>query len=59
MPSPGSFAKITLSYPVYAAEFDPYGRGYLITGGGGGEGRSGVGNTVVGGFLLGKFPMLT
>ncbi|KAI9687595.1 MAG: hypothetical protein M1822_002205 [Bathelium mastoideum] len=46
MPSSVSFAKITLSYPVYAADFDPYGRGYLVTGGGGGEGRSGVGNRI-------------
>ncbi|KAL9091918.1 MAG: hypothetical protein Q9165_004670 [Trypethelium subeluteriae] len=46
MSSTGSFAKIALSYPVYAADFDPYGRGYLIVGGGGGEGRSGVGNKI-------------
>ncbi|KAF2231883.1 hypothetical protein EV356DRAFT_470919 [Viridothelium virens] len=46
MSSGGSFAKLSLSYPVYAADFDPYGRGYLIVGGGGGEGRSGVGNKI-------------
>jgi prolactin regulatory element-binding protein len=38
-----SFAKTTLSYPIVAASFDPY-RGYLVVGGGGGAGRSGVGN---------------
>ena len=54
MPSQVSFAKITLSYPVYAADFDPYGRGYLVTGGGGGEGRSGVGNKIVGNLSSGQ-----
>ena len=48
MPSPVSFTKATLSYPVYSADFDPYNRGYLVVGGGGGEGRSGVGNKIVG-----------
>ncbi|KAK4501250.1 hypothetical protein PRZ48_007057 [Zasmidium cellare] len=41
-----SYAKYTLPYPVYAAEFDPYNRGYLIVGGGGGEGRSGIPNQI-------------
>lgn len=41
-----SFTKITLPYPVYAADFDPYKRGYLVVGGGGGEGRSGVPNQI-------------
>ena len=59
MPSPASFAKITLSYPVYAADFDPYGRGYLITGGGGGEGRSGVGNKIVRSASGWEIPLLT
>ncbi|KAF2841443.1 hypothetical protein M501DRAFT_1014244 [Patellaria atrata CBS 101060] len=45
MPAP-SFTKTTLSYPLYAADFDPYGRGYLVVAGGGGEGRSGVGNKI-------------
>lgn len=44
---PVSFTKTTLSYPVYAAEFDPYNRGFLVVGGGGGEGRSGVANKIV------------
>ncbi|TKA56799.1 hypothetical protein B0A49_06446, partial [Cryomyces minteri] len=44
MAPPVSFTKVTLSYPLYAADFDPYNRGYLVVGGGGGEGRSGVGN---------------
>ena len=40
-------AKITLSYPIYAADFDPNSDGLLLVGGGGGEGRSGVGNKIV------------
>ena len=44
---PVSFTKTTLSYPVYAAEFDPYNRGFLVAGGGGGQGRSGVANKIV------------
>ncbi|KAL2350499.1 hypothetical protein BJ546DRAFT_892023 [Cryomyces antarcticus] len=44
MAPPVSFTKVTLSYPLYAADFDPYNRGYLVVGGGGGEGRSGVSN---------------
>ena len=40
-------AKLTLSYPLYAADFDPKNNGFLIVGGGGGEGRSGVGNKIV------------
>lgn len=44
---PISFTKTTLSYPVYAAEFDPYNRGFLVVGGGGGEGRNGVANKIV------------
>ena len=42
-----SYAKTTLSFPIFAAEFDPYSRGYLVVGGGGGEGRSGVPNQIV------------
>ncbi|KAF2093923.1 hypothetical protein NA57DRAFT_47290 [Rhizodiscina lignyota] len=42
MPQPVSFAKTTLSYPIYAADFDPYGRGYLVVGGGGGESKTGT-----------------
>jgi len=44
---PISFTKTTLSYPVYTVDFDPYNRGYLVVAGGGGEGRSGVGNKIV------------
>ena len=40
-------AKLTLSYPLYAADFDPQNNGFLLVGGGGGEGRSGVGNKIV------------
>ncbi|KKY19219.1 hypothetical protein UCRPC4_g04593 [Phaeomoniella chlamydospora] len=39
-------AKITLSYPLYGADFDPRNSGFLLVGGGGGEGRSGVGNRI-------------
>ncbi|KAK1066862.1 hypothetical protein LTR74_006912 [Friedmanniomyces endolithicus] len=41
-----SFAKTTLSYPLFAAEFDPYNRGYLVVGGGGGESKTGVPNQI-------------
>ncbi|KAJ5080979.1 hypothetical protein N7456_013689 [Penicillium angulare] len=34
-------AKITLSCPLFAADFDPRNNGRLLVGGGGGEGRSG------------------
>jgi len=47
MSPPVSYTKTTLSYPLYAADFDPY-RPYLVVGGGGGQGRSGVGNKIVG-----------
>lgn len=40
-------AKITLSYPLYGADFDPRNPGFLLVGGGGGEGKSGVGNKIV------------
>ena len=40
-------AKLTLSYPLYAADFDPSNSDFLVVGGGGGEGRSGVGNKIV------------
>lgn len=47
MTQPISTANITLSYPLYAADFDPNNNNYLLVGGGGGEGRSGVGNKIV------------
>jgi hypothetical protein len=40
-------AKATLSYPLFACDFDPNDSGYLVVGGGGGEGRSGVDNKIV------------
>lgn len=43
-----SYAKHKLAYPIFAAEFDPYNRGYLIVGGGGGESKSGIPNQIVG-----------
>jgi hypothetical protein len=45
--TPMAEAKISLSYPLYCADFDPYNFNYLFVGGGGGEGRSGVGNKIV------------
>lgn len=47
MAPPVSYTKATLDYPIYTADFDPYNRGYLVVGGGGGEGRNGVGNKIV------------
>ncbi|WPG97536.1 Hypothetical protein R9X50_00031300 [Acrodontium crateriforme] len=41
-----SYAKATLPYPLFAAEFDPYNRGYLVVGGGGGESKTGVPNQI-------------
>lgn len=40
-------AKATLSIPLYACDFDPKDSGRLVVGGGGGAGRSGVGNKIV------------
>lgn len=39
-------AKITLTYPLYACDFDPNDASRLVVGGGGGAGRSGVGNKI-------------
>ena len=39
-------AKLTLSCPLFAADFDPRNHGFLLVAGGGGEGRSGVGNKI-------------
>jgi hypothetical protein len=41
-------AKRTLTYPAYCCDFDPQDANLLIVGGGGGAGRSGVGNKIVG-----------
>ncbi|KAL4883084.1 hypothetical protein BJY04DRAFT_206677 [Aspergillus karnatakaensis] len=40
-------AKLTLSCPLFAADFDPRNHAFLLVAGGGGEGRSGVGNKIV------------
>lgn len=40
-------AKSTLPYPLYACDFDPLDSLRLVVGGGGGAGRSGVGNKIV------------
>ncbi|KAL4790028.1 hypothetical protein BDV19DRAFT_382652 [Aspergillus venezuelensis] len=45
-------ARITLSCPLFAADFDPRNHAFLLVAGGGGEGRSGVGNKIV---LLNSF----
>ncbi|KAF8865776.1 hypothetical protein BDZ45DRAFT_796041 [Acephala macrosclerotiorum] len=39
-------AKVTLSYPLYACDFDPLDSSRLVVGGGGGAGRTGVGNKI-------------
>ncbi|KAK2594948.1 hypothetical protein QQS21_007351 [Conoideocrella luteorostrata] len=39
-----SRANIEVDYPIYAVDFDPEDANRLVVGGGGGEGRSGVGN---------------
>jgi len=40
-------AKETLSYPLYACDFDPLDSTRLIVAGGGGAGSNGVGNKIV------------
>lgn len=47
MAPPVATAKLDLTYPLYAADFDPNDSSFLLVGGGGGEGRSGVGNKIV------------
>ncbi|SPO01182.1 uncharacterized protein DNG_03929 [Cephalotrichum gorgonifer] len=39
-------SKLTLSYPLFACDFDPLDANRLLVGGGGGPGRSGVGNKI-------------
>ncbi|TVY84178.1 hypothetical protein LSUE1_G000948 [Lachnellula suecica] len=46
MPSLIPSAKATLSYPLYDCDFDPLDSSRLVVGGGGGAGRSGVGNKI-------------
>lgn len=46
--SPFPRASIELDYPLYALDFDPEDATRLVVGGGGGAGRSGVGNKIVG-----------
>lgn len=52
MPAIIPSAKATLSYPLYACDFDPLDASRLVVGGGGGAGRSGVGNKIVGLFFI-------
>jgi hypothetical protein len=40
-------ATIKLDYPLYAVSFDPQDANRIVVGGGGGVGRSGVGNKIV------------
>lgn len=47
MTPPVASARLELSYPLYASGFDPQNNGFLLVGGGGGEGRTGVGNKIV------------
>lgn len=47
MPQVLESAKATLSYPLYACDFDSKDATILVVGGGGGAGRSGVGNKIV------------
>lgn len=42
-----SSAKATLAYPLYAVDFDPLDATRLVVGGGGGAGKTGVGNKIV------------
>ncbi|KAL9008815.1 MAG: hypothetical protein Q9173_006101 [Seirophora scorigena] len=46
MAPPVASAKLTLSCPLYASDFDPQDNHFLLVGGGGGEGRTGVGNKI-------------
>lgn len=48
MAPPFQRASIELDYPLYAVDFDREDSNRLIVGGGGGAGRSGVGNKIVG-----------
>lgn len=45
-------SKITLACPLFGADFDPCNDDFLLVGGGGGEGRSGVGNYIASHTLL-------
>ncbi|KAI4131992.1 MAG: hypothetical protein LQ338_000976 [Usnochroma carphineum] len=46
MAPPLASAKLTLSYPLYASDFDPQNSNFLLVGGGGGESRTGLGNKI-------------
>lgn len=47
MAPPFPRASIELDYPLYGLDFDPEDASRLFVGGGGGAGRSGVGNKIV------------
>ncbi|KAI9782520.1 MAG: hypothetical protein M1816_001858 [Peltula sp. TS41687] len=46
MASTVDIAKTKLTYPLFSADFDPEDDRYLLVGGGGGEGKTGVGNRI-------------
>lgn len=46
MAPPFPRAQIEVDYPIYAVDFDPQDANRLVIGGGGGAGRSGVGNKI-------------
>jgi hypothetical protein len=45
-PLPSS-ARLRLKYPLYGCDFDPLSSSYLVVGGGGGEGNSGLPKTAI------------
>ncbi len=47
MPQVLESAKATLTCPLYACDFDPKDATTLVVGGGGGTGKSGIGNKIV------------
>lgn len=47
MAPPFESASIELDFPLYAIDFDTEDSNRLVVGGGGGAGRSGVGNKIV------------
>lgn len=47
MAPPFPRADTDVDYPIYTVDFDPEDANRLVVGGGGGAGRSGVGNKIV------------
>ncbi|KAI7491264.1 hypothetical protein KC351_g70 [Hortaea werneckii] len=44
--APSIASSTSLPYPIFSADWDPYNRGYLVVGGGGGESKTGVPNQI-------------